>query len=73
MRNRAMKQKLSSELKSKVVLEALRQEKTLTEIASTYSINPSQITEWKKTGVEHLKLAFSPKKNDELKDLKNLT
>lgn len=34
--------------KSRVVLEVLRGEKTLSEIASEYSIHPNQITQWKK-------------------------
>jgi putative transposase len=33
----------STELKTKVVLEVLKEEKTLNEIASAYSINPTNL------------------------------
>ena len=34
--------------KTKISLEALREEKTLPEIASEYNIHPNQITRWKR-------------------------
>ena len=39
----------TSEFKSKVALEALREQQTIHEIAKRYQIHPSQVTEWKKT------------------------
>ena len=36
--------------KARVVLELLRGEKTLSEIASEYGVHPNQISQWKKTG-----------------------
>ncbi len=34
--------------KARIVLEVLRGEKTLSEVASEYGIHPNQITQWKK-------------------------
>ena len=42
-----MYKKLSPGLKAKVALEAFREEKTLTQIASEYDVHPSQISRWK--------------------------
>jgi len=39
----------TSQFKSKVALEALREQQPIHEIAKRYQIHPSQVTEWKKT------------------------
>ena len=67
-----MKKRISPDLKSKVVLEALRQNRTMTEIASTFGVSPSQIVQWKKVGLEHLKGAFSNKRSSALEEHKEL-
>ena len=38
----------SSELKAKVALEALKNERTITEIASIFEVHPNLVTKWKK-------------------------
>jgi len=38
----------TSEFKSKVALEALREQQPVHEIAKRYQIHPTQVTEWKK-------------------------
>jgi transposase-like protein len=40
------------ELKAKVVLEALRGERTLNELAAEYGVHPLHITPWKKVAWE---------------------
>ena len=45
------------EFKAKVVLEALRGERTLNEIAADYGVHPLQITQWKKVALEGLPTA----------------
>jgi transposase-like protein len=40
-----------AKLKAEVAMEAMRGQKTTTEIASTYKVHPSQVNQWKK----HLK------------------
>jgi len=42
------KRAFSSEFKTKVVLELLREERTLGEIAAAYQINPNQLTKWRR-------------------------
>ena len=41
------RKKYSSEFKSKVALEALKGNRTLSEIASEYEVHPNQISQWK--------------------------
>ena len=40
--------KYSTQLKTKLVLEILKEEKTLNEIASANNINPKNLQNWKK-------------------------
>ena len=46
--NKKKRQKHSPEFKAKVVLEALKEQKTLSELAQFYQVHPNQITLWKK-------------------------
>ena len=47
--------------KTKVVLEAIRGEKSLGEIASQYGVHPNQITQWRKKALNELPLILSRK------------
>ena len=42
----------SSKFKQKVALEAIKGEKTLSELASQFSLHPNQIQQWKKQLLE---------------------
>lgn len=42
----------SNEFKAKVVLEALRGDKTIQEIAAKYQVHPDQVSTWKRQAVE---------------------
>ena len=46
----AKRRNFSAQFKAKVALEALRGERTLSELAARYEIHPSVITNWKKAG-----------------------
>ena len=47
--------------KAKVVLESLKNQKTIAELASEYGIYPNQITQWRKQALEELPGTFSSK------------
>ena len=42
------RRKFTAEFKSKVALEALREQSPIHEIAKRHQVHPSQVTEWKK-------------------------
>ena len=42
----------SADLKAKIAVEAVKGQRTIQQIASHYSIHPSQVTQWKKQLVE---------------------
>jgi transposase len=48
----------SASFKAKVALEALRGERTLSELAAKYEIHPTLITKWKRQAVEGLPEIF---------------
>jgi len=62
------RKKHSPQMKVKVVLEALKGEKTTAEIATKYGINVTQINNWKKSVLEVLPDAFSVKKKHQVDD-----
>ena len=61
-----MRKKISSELKAKVALEALKGLKTVNEIASIYEVHPNQVINWKKRFCDGALSLFS--KSTELKE-----
>jgi transposase len=66
------RRKHSPVFKAKVALEALRGEKTISELASQYEIHPNQITQWKKMLAEDAAGIFDknqPKKPQDEKAL----
>ena len=42
------RKRYSAEFKAKVALEAIKEQKTLSELAQKYSVHPNQIAQWKK-------------------------
>lgn len=53
--------KYTTEFKTKIVLEVLKGESTLNEIASKYNIIPKNIMNWKKIFMDNAELAMEPK------------
>jgi transposase len=56
----------SAEFKSKVAIEALKEQKTLSQICEQYTLHANQISDWKKTLLEGSSLLFE-KSNEQTK------
>ena len=54
----------TAEYKAKLVLEVLREEKTLSEIASREEINPKQLANWRNEFIANAARAFSQSKDE---------
>ncbi len=52
----------TSAFKTKIVLEALKNEQTLSEIASQYNVLPQNLQNWKKTFLANAEIAMEPSK-----------
>ena len=47
-----MRKNYTSDYKTKLILEVLREEETINEIASKYGVHPNQLSRWKKAVIE---------------------
>ncbi|WP_324172017.1 transposase [Sulfurimonas sp.] len=50
----------TAEFKTKLVLEVLKEDKTLNEIASVNNITPKNLQNWKKIFLENAEVAMEP-------------
>jgi len=66
------RKKYSPEFKAKVVIEALKGEKTINALASTYGVHPNAIMHWKKQLISGIKDIFSDKRDKAHTQDKNL-
>lgn len=55
------RRKFTAEFKTRVALDALSNERTLSEIASKYGVHPNQVAQWKKQAKEGITASFSGK------------
>ena len=69
------RKQFQASFKSRVVLEALKEQQTLSELASRFEIHPNQISNWKRQAKEQLPDIFkkgviekTEKKHEELTD-----
>jgi transposase-like protein len=64
----------SAGFKAKVALEAIKGQRTVQEIASTFEVHPNQVAQWKRQALEQLPGVFSSDRgrgeraDEELKD-----
>lgn len=60
------RRKFDSKFKAQVAIEAIKERKTLSELASQYGLSPVVISRWKKEFLENSAAAFeTPKVDDE--------
>lgn len=62
------KRTFSAELKTKIVLEAIKGEKQINELASEYELAPNLIRNWKKEFLDNASVVFDDKREDNLKE-----
>ena len=62
------RRKFSSAFKSKVALEAAKGLKTINEIASSYGLQPAQVSEWKRTLLENMSEVFEKEDHSKEKE-----
>lgn len=53
-----MKKQYSPTFKAQVVIELLKEDKTITEIAAEYGVHPTQLHRWKETAVKNMARLF---------------
>jgi len=65
-----MRKQFSADFKAKVALEALKEQKTIAELASEFSVHPSQISAWRNQLKEQMSVVFgkTESKNIQEKD-----
>ena len=54
-----MKKQYTPEFKAKVVQEILKEEKTMSQVASEYGVHPVQLSQWKKVALENMANLFA--------------
>jgi len=65
------RQSYSKGFKARVALDALKGQKTVSEIASEYKIHPNQVSQWKKKALEGMAESFARGKSNEVEDLES--
>jgi len=56
-------------LKAKVALEAVKAEKTISEISSEYGVHPNQVRQWRKQPLEEVPTVFTERKKADRDEL----
>jgi len=67
-----MRKSYDATFRAKVALEAVKGEKTLAELSSTFRVHPNQICKWKKQLLESLPDLFTDRRKKKDKDSEEL-
>ena len=54
----------NAEFKSKVAVEAIKEQKTINELTAEYGVHATQISNWKKQALAVIPSAFNTKQHD---------
>jgi len=58
------RRRFTAEFEAKVALEAIRGERTISDLATKHQLHPNQITQWKRQAIENLAKAFDDNASD---------
>jgi transposase len=65
------RRKFSAEFKSKVCIEALKEQQTIEGLAKKFDLHPTQINSWKKEFLQHSSVVFEKEGNGSSADQKD--
>jgi len=68
----SIRKNYSASFKAKVALEAVRKEKTISQLSSEYRVHSNQINQWRKRLLEEVPDIFSQKHKNKEKDTEEL-
>ena len=58
------RRRFTADFKAKVALEAIRGERTISDLATKHQLHTNQITQWKRQAIENLAKVFDDKASD---------
>jgi len=59
---KTQRNRYSREFKARIALVALREQQTISEIASEYAVHPSLVCQWKKQALEEMPALFNDRR-----------
>lgn len=62
------RQTYSAEQKARIAVEAIKGQRTVNEIASSYGVHPNQVMQWKKQALEGMTEVFSSRRGRERRE-----
>lgn len=68
----SIRKNYSASFKAKVAIEAVRKEKTISQLSSEYGVHSNQIDQWRKRLLEEVPDIFSQKRKNKEKDTEEL-
>src|SRR5260370_23350593 len=61
----------SAEMKARIALEEIKEQKTIQEIASHYGVHPSQVTNWKRQAIQGAPELFADRSEEHTSELQS--